>query len=70
MEKFITYIGLVVAAAFVILATAVTYVKNKYNLRADLSPREGSKGISKRNFWAWCIAAIIAAAFIIGVIMA
>ena len=39
MEKIGIYIGLAVAAIIVALAVAVTFVKWRYNLKADLSPR-------------------------------
>ena len=39
MEKLGIYIGLAVAAIIVALAVAVTFVKWRYNLKADLSPR-------------------------------
>ena len=39
MEKVGIYIGLIVAAIIVALAVAVTFIKWRYNLKADLSPR-------------------------------
>lgn len=39
MEKLGIYIGLAVAAIIVALAVAVTFVKWRFNLKADLSPR-------------------------------
>lgn len=39
MEKVGIYIGLAVAAIIVALAIAVTFVKWRFNLKADLSPR-------------------------------
>lgn len=39
MEKVGIYIGLAVAAFIVAMAVAVTFVKWRFNLKADLSPR-------------------------------
>lgn len=39
MENLGIYIGLAVAAIIVALAVAVTFVKWRFNLKADLSPR-------------------------------
>ena len=39
MENLGTYIGLAVAAIIIALAIAVTFVKWRFNLKADLSPR-------------------------------
>lgn len=43
MEKLGIYIGLAVAAIIVALAVAVTFIKWRYNLKADLSPRVKTK---------------------------
>ena len=43
MEKLGIYIVLAVAAIIVALAVAVTFIKWRYNLKADLSPRVKTK---------------------------
>lgn len=59
MEKLGIYIGLAVAAIIVALAVAVTFIKWRYNLKADLSPRVKTKENESRDYGKWVFIATL-----------